>query len=103
MKPIVTLMLCLCTLTAGAQPVYRCGNAYSESPCPQARLVDVSDERSDAQRLDARLLAANDKQLGDQMAHERLASEAAQSRAKKSTRPKPAKRVRATKIKWFKP
>jgi len=103
MKVVVTLMLCLCTLAAAAQPVYRCGNAYSESPCPQARLVDVSDERSDAQRLAARQLAANDKQLGEQMAHERLTAEAAQSRATKSSRPKPAKRARATKIRWFKP
>jgi hypothetical protein len=104
MKPSVTLLLlCLCTLTASAQQAYRCGNAYSDSPCPQARVVDVSDVRSDSQRTDARLLAANDKRLGDEMARERMARDAAEKRAAKPNRPKAVKRPRATKIKWFRP
>ena len=103
MKSIVTLMLCLCTLSAGAQPVYRCGNAYSDSPCPQARLVDASDPRSEAQRADAQRLAANDKQLGEQLARERRTMDAAQARAVKPISSKPAKPVRATKIRWFRP
>ena len=108
MKLIATLTVCLIA-SAGATAqsavaVYRCGSAYSESPCPQARLVDVDDARTDGQRADGRLLAANDKRLGDQMANERLARDAAQkTRATKSAHAKPAKRVHATKIKWFRP
>ena len=103
MKITVALTLCLAAAGANAQAVYRCGNTYAQEPCPQARLVDVSDPRSASQRADASLLAANDKQLGDQMARERLASEAAQKRAAKPARAKPAKKARATKIRWFRP
>ena len=103
MKVALTLMLCLAATGANAQSVYRCGSTYSQEPCPQARLVDVSDPRSASQRADALLLAANDKQLGNEMARERLATDAAQKRAAKSARAKPAKPARATKIRWFRP
>jgi hypothetical protein len=105
MRLIAALTVCLLASTgASAQSaVYRCGSAYSQSPCPQARLVDVDDARSGAQRADAQLLAASNKRLGDQMASERLARDAAQTRAAKSAHTKPAKRPRATKIKWFRP
>jgi hypothetical protein len=107
MKPIAALMICLAATAAAAanaqSAVYRCGNSYSESPCPQASLVDVDDARTAAQRADARLLAANDKRLGDQMASERVTRDAADTRAAKSVRVKPAKRGHATKIKWFRP
>jgi len=63
----------------------------------------VSDPRSPSQRADALLLAANDRQLGNEMTRERLASEAAQKRAAKPTHAKPAKKARATKIRWFRP
>ena len=105
MKSIAMLTLCL-LVSAGASAqsaVYRCGSAYSQSPCPQARFVDVDDARTAAQRSDAQLLAASDKRLGDQMASERLARDAAQTRAAKSAHSKPAKRPHATKIKWFRP
>jgi hypothetical protein len=103
MKIALALMVCLAAAGANAQAVYRCGSTYSQEPCPQARLVDVSDPRSASQRADAMLLAANDKQRGDEMAHERLAREAAEKRAAKPTHAKPAKRARATKIRWFRP
>jgi hypothetical protein len=103
-KPVVSLMLGLAALGAGAQSVYRCGNAYSPSSCPQARLVEVDDGRSEAQRSDAQLLAANDKRLGNELQRERLARDAAEkSAAKAPAQAKPAKRARATKIRWFKP
>jgi hypothetical protein len=105
MKVALTLMLCLAAAgtNANAQSVYRCGSTYSQEPCPQARLVDVSDPRSASQRADALLLAAHDKQRGDEMAHERVVREAADKRAAKPTHAKPAKRARATKIRWFRP
>jgi hypothetical protein len=46
MKSIAALLLCLLSSLAGAQPVYRCGNAYSQSPCPAGgRIVDATDSR----------------------------------------------------------
>ena len=103
-KPVVALMLSLAALSAGAQSVYRCGNVYSESSCPQARVVEVDDGRSEAQRSDAQLLAANDKRLGNELQRERLTRNAAEKSASKApAHAKPAKRARATKIRWFKP
>lgn len=38
---------------ASAQNVYRCGNSYSQKPCPDAVVVDVKDTRSTAQKVEA--------------------------------------------------
>ena len=57
-------------MSAGAQSVYRCGNVYSQSSCQQARVVEVDDMRSEAQRSDAQLLAASDKRLGNELQRE---------------------------------
>jgi hypothetical protein len=105
MKPLAWLLLCLtiASTSAQAQSVYRCGNLYSESPCPQASILDVSDVRSDTQRTEAQRLASNDRRLADQMASERLKRDAALKTSAKTARPKPARRTHATKIKWFRP
>jgi hypothetical protein len=78
MKTPVLLILMLSALGATAQPVYRCGSEYSQSPCPQARVVDAADARSDAQRAAASRVAADEKQSGTRMEHERLAMLSAQ-------------------------
>jgi hypothetical protein len=103
MKPLACLLLCLAAAGAHAQSVYRCGSLYSESPCPQASLLDVSDARSDSQRMEAQRLASNDRRLADQMERERLKRDAAQKTSAKTARPKAAKRTHATKIRWFRP
>ena len=78
----------LMAASAHAQPIYRCGDAYSQAPCPQARLVDVADARSAAQLADAKGLAANDRQQAVDMASRR---EAARNAAIKSERKSSAK------------
>ena len=106
MKIILTLLLWLAASCAGAQSVYRCGSAYSESPCPQARTVDVSDARSNAQRAEAVQVAADEKRLGTQMERDRLALLATQkplgATSLSGTPPasaKPAERNHAKKLK----
>ncbi len=97
----LALLLGLFGLCAHAQIVYRCANAYSQEPCPQARAVDVSDQRTDAQRADGLRVPAVDRQLADEMSRERLARESAAKPAHaKATK---AKRPRVSKIKWFRP
>jgi hypothetical protein len=62
-----------------AQTVYRCGldgRVYSQSPCPQGRAVDVSDERSAEQRAAAQARARDDQVRGDALERERLDREA---------------------------
>jgi len=103
-KWLAAAMLCLTAVGAPAQIAYRCGNTYSQEPCPQARVVDVGDARTDAQRAEGLRVAALDRQMADTMGRERLARDAAakggNSKAAKSTK---AKRPRVSKIKWFRP
>lgn len=79
MKPIAAaLLLSLMTSLAGAQSVYRCGNSYSESPCPEGGgMIDVSDPRSAEQRAEARRVAADERRLAADLQRERLADEKA--------------------------
>ena len=105
MKALVTLMMCLGTLAASAQPVYRCSSEYSQSPCPQAKLVDAADARTEAQRAEARQVAADEKRLGTQMERDRLAMQAARKpagAASLSGAPAPAKHSERTHAKKLK-
>ena len=72
----VTLMFCCAVGAAQAQEVYRCGSAYSHTPCPQGRLVEADDARSEAQRAEAARVAAGDRRLATEMRRDRLAEEA---------------------------
>lgn len=72
------LMLCLTVLGgARAQPIYRCGNVYSQTPCPQGHIVEATDPRTAAQRAEARSVAADDRRLAAEMRLDRLADQAA--------------------------
>lgn len=62
---------------AHAQEVYRCGSAYSQTPCPQGRLVEADDTRSETQRAEAARVAAGERRLANEMRRDRLAEEAA--------------------------
>ena len=77
MKTIAALLLCcLATSAVDAQPVYRCGNAYSRVPCVGgAALVDANDSRSAAQRAEGRRVAADERRLAAEMQRDRLAEE----------------------------
>jgi hypothetical protein len=79
MNAIAALLLCLMMSTlAGAQPVYRCGSTYSQSPCPAGgRIVDATDPRSAAQRAEAQRVAANERRLAADLQRDRLADEKA--------------------------
>jgi hypothetical protein len=59
-----------------AQPVYRCGNSYSQTPCAGAVTVQADDTRTDAQRAAAREGLARDKALGNAMEATRRKDEA---------------------------
>jgi len=80
MKALALLMSFLCIGgSLQAQTVYRCGpdgRVYSQSPCPQGRAVDVSDERSTEQRAAAQARARDDQLRGDALERERLDREA---------------------------
>jgi hypothetical protein len=75
----------LLALAAGAAhavtPVYRCGQTYSQSPCPGGKLIESADPRSAAQRAEARRVAEREKKLADQMERDRLGQSAASAPA----------------------
>ena len=76
MKLIVVALLAAATLSAAqAQTVYRCGNAYSQAPCPRAQAIDVSDPRSATQQAEARRVAGDERRLAAEMRRDRLADE----------------------------
>jgi hypothetical protein len=59
-----------------AQPVYRCGNTYSNVPCGDGRAVEATDPRTSAQQTEARRQAAQQRRLGNEMERERVAADA---------------------------
>ena len=111
------------TVQVPAPPVYRCGNAYSQTPCAQGKVVDTADPRTPEQRAQAQQLNASEARRSAEMRRDRLAGEAAQraaprapaaaslsaapaaagsdaaasaaSAARKASRPKPSRRKHA--------
>ena len=71
--PACLLLLLAAFDASAAEGIYRCGNSYSNTRCPQAKVIDGADARSAEQRAEARRVAANDSKLGTQMERTRLA------------------------------
>lgn len=69
------LLLALNTMTL-AQPVYRCGNSYSQTPCPGAVPIAADDTRTDAQRTQAKQALNSDKKLSKDLEAARQQDEA---------------------------
>lgn len=81
MRLLAWLAATLVCASAQAQTVYRCGpdgREYSQTPCPQGRAVNVSDERSAEQRAAADARVREDQARGDALERERLNREAIQ-------------------------
>ena len=57
--------------------VYRCGNSYSDAPCPGGQPVAADDARSAAQQRQAQQVKQSDATLAAQLANERRAREQA--------------------------
>ncbi len=78
MKFALTLLTLLFAAEgAHAQPVFRCGSVYSQTPCPQAKVVEATDPRSAAQRAEAQRVSASERKLAADMRRDRLADERA--------------------------
>ena len=63
--------------TVAAQPVYRCGNSYSQTPCAngQGREVQVDDARSPAQKADAQRATERSARAADALEKTRVEEE----------------------------
>lgn len=63
------------TAHVSSQPIYRCGNTYSQTPCANAIVVRAEDPRTPNQKAQTDAAALQAARLADQMERERLASE----------------------------
>jgi hypothetical protein len=70
-----------CAAPAGAQGVYRCGNSYSQQPCPGGKEVAVEDERSAAQRAQTDKAVQRDAKAAEALEKARLKEEAKPAQA----------------------
>ena len=74
MKATLIAALLLATCAASAQ-VWRCGNEYSNKPCPGGRSVDTEDTRTPEQARQSASKAQYETRVGNQMEKERIAKE----------------------------
>lgn len=76
-KLIAILFVAVCALSAGArgQNVYKCGNVYSQMPCPGSQVIDTADKRTPAQKIQTDLASSRDARLADAMENARLKQE----------------------------
>jgi hypothetical protein len=75
-RPFIIAAACaLAAQAAGAQTVWRCGNSYSQQPCPGGSAVSAADTRTPAEAQRASSVAQADMKLADKMEKERLARE----------------------------
>ena len=82
---------------AKAQMVYKCGNAYSQTPCPDATVLQLEELRPAAQVQQTSQTARNNKKMAVGLEKTRLAEEkSAAMSAKKMPKPVVAK-ITATK------
>ncbi len=78
-RPLETLVvMAACALSGGvmAQAVYKCGNTYSQLPCPNAAVINA-DPRSSAQKAQADQATARDARIASSMEKARLQQEKA--------------------------
>lgn len=72
-----SLVLALAAALSAAQPaaaasIYRCGNTFSQVPCPQAQVVELRDDQPRAADVQAtREVASREANLADELARAR--------------------------------
>ena len=72
----ILLAVCAATAQAQSQPVYLCGNSYSQQPCPGAATVEVDDSRSAAQQDQTGAAVQRDMKAAKALEESRLKEEA---------------------------
>jgi hypothetical protein len=79
----------------GAQPVYRCGNSYSQTPCANGVVVQTDDARSEEQRTAAQQVVSEQKRQAAEMEATRKKDEALAYKYEQTERAAHARRVAA--------
>jgi predicted flavoprotein YhiN len=95
LETLVLIAAALGSTGVVAQTVYKCGNAYSQLPCPGTAVEINPDPRTSAQKLQSDLATARDARSAATMEKSRLQQEKADLAA--NTPPAPAKTNSASK------
>ena len=75
LRTIIFIAIGSISTWASAQNAYRCGNTYSQTPCPNGKTIDVTDSRSADQKKQTDAATASTAKAGDAMEKSRLAQE----------------------------
>ncbi|MEK9803190.1 MAG: hypothetical protein VW475_07305 [Curvibacter sp.] len=78
---LLMILVLACGTVAQAQTVYRCGNSYSQTPCPGGSTVDATDSRTPEQRKAHEASVRQEKRAGDALEKNRLKEESAARKA----------------------
>jgi hypothetical protein len=96
----------LCSALAGwmhpaaAQAIYRCGDSYSQKPCPGGKVVEADDARSASQKSQTDQAVRRDAKAADALEKERMKQEAKPAQLVMPPKPQAApKPVAASKMK----
>jgi len=69
---IATLLISTC---ARADNVYKCGNTYSQTPCPQGQTISIDDTRNAEQKRQTDEATRRDDKLANSLQKDRLTQE----------------------------
>jgi len=74
---LATLLISLFTVSSGlqAQNIYKCGNSYSQTPCPGASTLNLVDARDAAQKSQSDAATRRDHSLAEALEKDRVAQE----------------------------
>jgi hypothetical protein len=73
---LVLIAFCAISMPASAQKVYKCGNSYSQVPCPDGETLEPADTRTSAQKTDAQRIQKMQSREADNLEKLRLKDEA---------------------------
>ena len=76
LKAVVLIAIATVLSTgASAQNTYKCGDTYSQLPCPGGIIVNTTDKRTSAQKTQSDLATARDARTAEAMEKARLQRE----------------------------
>ena len=80
---IAIFLIAITSIGTGAwgQNVYKCGNTYSQQPCPGGTLVDAADARTNEQKKAADLASQRNAKAANALEQARLKKEKTQQQA----------------------
>ena len=75
-KALLSLTFGALSMAASAQVTYRCGNSYSQTPCPGGAIIDTDDPRTREQKAQTDMATQRDARTANAMEKARLQQEA---------------------------